>query len=295
MISKIAMVAGRVGPADPGIAITLTPPPSSARRVPRMSLATRLLLVASASFVALIAAIAVLVVLESRQERDDQLVARSLEVRSAIQSVGGLLVDAEVGVRGYLLTSEEAFLDPYVEATASLGPALDRLDALVDDNTAQADRSARIRRAAERRLDQLDELIDSDDSTVQLRDLESGRASMEEIRSDLAEMEIEEDRRLEERTADAEQNRDILAALIPAAGMIGLLGLVSTIAFATRVTRRVSRITANAVSLGTGEPLAPVRQTADDIGRLSDAIVDAAAMLRPVSENCRPPENFSSI
>ncbi|MEX2424935.1 MAG: PAS domain S-box protein [Acidimicrobiia bacterium] len=270
----------------------MTPLPPGARQVPRVSLGTRLLIVASASFLALVVAIVVLVVLENRQENDDQLVAHSFEVRSAIQEVGGLLVDAETGVRGYLLTSEQVFLNPYVEATTSLGPALDRLDALVNDNTAQVDRSARIRRASERRLEMLDELTRTDDATARLRGLEFGRALMDGIRLDLAQMEVEEDRLLAERTATAEQNRNILAAFIPAAGMIGLVGLVTTIAFATRITRRVSSITANAVRLGTGEPLSPVRHTTDDIGRLSEAIVDAAATLRSREEQLKSAREF---
>ena len=252
-----------------------------------------MLLVASASFIALAAAITVLVVLESRQEEDNRLVARSFEVRSAIQEVRGLLVDAETGVRGYLLTSDEVFLEPYVEAAGSLHPALDRLEDIVDDNPAQADRSTRVRRAAERRLELLDELVETDDGAAsRLRELEFGRALMDGIRSDLARMESEEDRLLKERTAEAERNRAILAAFIPAAGMIGLVGLVTTIAFATRAARRVSRITANAVRLGTGEPLRPIRQTGDDIGRLSDAIVDAAALLRSREGELRTAREF---
>jgi PAS domain S-box-containing protein len=270
----------------------LTPPPPEARRLPHTSLATRLLIIASASFIALAAAIAVLVVLEDRQVQDSRLIARSFEVRSAIQEVGGLLVDAETAVRGFLLTSEEVFLEPYVAATASLDPALDRLDALVGDNLVQAERSTRIRRAAERRLELLEELISTEDAVARLRGLEFGRELMEVVRTDLVEMGIEEDRILEERTAEAERNRGILAAFIPAAGMIGLVGLVTTIAFATRVTRRVSRITTNAIRLGTGEPLAPIRHTTDDIGRLSEAVMDAAAMLRSREQELKTAREF---
>ena len=269
----------------------MTPQPS-VRPSPRSSLGTRLLIVASASFIALVAAIAVLVVLESRQERDNQLVTRSFEVRSAIQAVGALLVDAETGVRGYLLTGDDAFLAPYREATASLGPALQRLDELVDDDLAQSNRSASVARAAERRLALLEELVATENETARLRGLESGRALMEDIRSDLTQMQAEEDRLLANRTAEAESNRNILAAFIPAAGMIGLVGVVTTMAFAARITRRVARITANAVSLGTGERLGPVRHSTDDIGRLSEAIVDAAATLRSREDQLQTARQF---
>lgn len=265
----------------------MTLPGQDTRSFPRTSLAARGLILASIAFLALLAAIAVLVYLENRQVGTDRQVSHSFEIRSAIQDVRGLLVDAETGVRGFLLTGEEAFLEPYEDALTGLDPALDRLEALVRDDTAQARRLELVRRAADQRLDGLEFQLQLADEPTRLRELEFGRAVMDGLRADLAAMEDVEDGLLAERSADAERTRRILAAFIPAAGMIGALGLVATVTFGIRLTRRVARITENAVLLGTGEPLTPIPAATDEVGRLGDAIVEAASLLRTREEELR--------
>lgn len=258
----------------------MTPPPPANTRTRRTNLGARGLLLALVSLLALFAAIVILVILEQRQEDADLQVAHTLEVRSAIQEMRGLLVDAETGVRGFLLSGEDAFLEPYETARVELGPALDDLTNLVADNGAQTGRLEQVRQAAQLRLDQLEEQLAPMDEAAQLAAMEAGKALMDDIRADLAAMEATEDQLLADRRASSEQTRGILAAFIPTAGLIGLLGLVATVGFATGLTRRISRITANATRLGTGEPMAPLTRTNDDLGLLGDAIFEAAGLLR---------------
>src|SRR5690606_32237877 len=134
--------------------MTATPPAQN--RPPRVSVATRGLIVASVSFVALVVAIAVLVSAQARQHEDDLLVNQSFQVRSAIQQVRGLLTDAETGVRGFLLTDDADFLAPYTQARIDLDLALDRLESLVAEDEPQAARVALVSRSAERRLELLE-------------------------------------------------------------------------------------------------------------------------------------------
>lgn len=49
--------------------------------------------------------------------------------RAELQTLFSLLQDAETGQRGYLITGDAAFLEPYETAQAALDPALDRLEA----------------------------------------------------------------------------------------------------------------------------------------------------------------------
>ena len=56
-----------------------------------------------------------------------------------------LLLDRETGKRGYLLTGDPKFLQPYSAAGAEVGPALTELDGLVADTPAQRQRVAAIR------------------------------------------------------------------------------------------------------------------------------------------------------
>ncbi len=52
----------------------------------------------------------------------------------------GLLVDGETGLRGYLVTGEPDFLEPYHRMEADAGPAFAGMVALVSDNPPQAER-----------------------------------------------------------------------------------------------------------------------------------------------------------
>lgn len=270
----------------------MTPPPPADTRKRRTNLGAKGLLLAMVSLLALFAAIVILVILEQRQERADQQVANTLEVRSTIHEVRGLLANAETGVRGFLLSGEEAFLEPYETARLELGPALDKLTNLVADTGAQTGRIERVREAAQLRLDQLDQQLEPMDEATHLDAMESGRAVMDGIRADLAAMEATEDQLLAERRASSEQTRGILAAFIPTAGLIGLLGLIATVGFATGLTRRISRITANATRLGTGEPMVPIKRTSDDLGLLAEAIFDAAGLLRSREDALRAAREF---
>lgn len=257
------------------------------------SLATRAIVLAVGAFLALAASIVILVVLEDRQEEQDRQVTRTFDVVSAIQQVRLLLTDAETGMRGYLLTGDAEFLGPYESAEAELEGALDALDTLVADTELQSERMALVRRAAERRMDLIRDLVADDDAdSDRLRQVQSGQALMDGIRLDFSRMEAEERRLLEERAKDAEQTRSLLAAVIPIAGIIGLFGLGLSVAFAIRLAHRVGQVTENAKRLGRGDSLLPLRASSDEIGELGDALIGTAGLLRDRQEELNTAREF---
>ena len=64
-------------------------------------------------------------------DHTDQVIAQAHTVQE-------LLIDQETGLRGYLITGQQDFLDPYRQAQASITPTLDTLHVLVADNSARA-------------------------------------------------------------------------------------------------------------------------------------------------------------
>src|SRR5207245_4427825 len=72
-------------------------------------------------------------------------VSHTLEVKAKIATVLGLLVDAEAGVRGFLLTHDAEALVPFENATAVLSSEVGQLAALTADNPAQAERLRTLR------------------------------------------------------------------------------------------------------------------------------------------------------
>jgi len=61
----------------------------------------------------------------------------SYEAQLTLDEVLARLVDAETGQRGYLLTGDEAYLEPYREAIKNLDQVMGRLKVLNADNPNQ--------------------------------------------------------------------------------------------------------------------------------------------------------------
>lgn len=94
----------------------------------------------------LVATLAVLLFWEVRQLLDaDQAADRSDAVLAQAVSVRQLLVDRETGLRGFLLTGDPVFLEPYEAAGTRLPGEVDRLESLVVDGQEQQARVAELR------------------------------------------------------------------------------------------------------------------------------------------------------
>ncbi|HEX5269251.1 MAG TPA: CHASE3 domain-containing protein, partial [Gemmataceae bacterium] len=70
----------------------------------------------------------------------NRAVAHTHEVLTTLEQVLSLLKDAETGQRGFLLTGEASYLQPYEDARQSIETSLARLQELTADNPAQQQR-----------------------------------------------------------------------------------------------------------------------------------------------------------
>ena len=66
-----------------------------------------------------------------RLEIANRQMAVALEMEAALHEALGLIVDAETGQRGYLLTGKEEYLQPYQAALPKIGDAFHRLRELL--------------------------------------------------------------------------------------------------------------------------------------------------------------------
>ncbi len=78
-----------------------------------------------------------------------QKVAHTDEVIAEANHLHRLFVDMETGVRGYLLTADSIFLEPYNRASRDTATSLARLSSLTADNSAQVQRLNEIRQLHE--------------------------------------------------------------------------------------------------------------------------------------------------
>ncbi len=143
-----------------------------------------------------------------RLELANRQMAVALEMQSTLNETFALIVDAETGQRGFLLTGKPEYLTPYTTALPKVDGALNRLRELLVQigTTTQRDALGRLNNLVGRKLAELEAAIalykkDGQQAAQALLDTGIGRRAMEEIRSEVDSMTVAQRRQLDEATA----------------------------------------------------------------------------------------------
>jgi CHASE3 domain sensor protein len=141
----------------------------------------------------------------------NRLTVHTHEVLTQIEETLSLLKDAETGQRGYLITGETRYLQPYEDAVAVAGihQRFKRLRELTADNASQEARTDRLERLIAARFDELNVTIalrkEKGFETARGVVVEDrGKTGMDEIRHLMGDMEAEEQGLLQVRTMEAD-------------------------------------------------------------------------------------------
>lgn len=137
-------------------------------------------------------------------------VDHSQQVRLAGKDVLGLLVDAETGQRGFMLTARPEYLNVHDRAVAELPGVLERLDDLIGQDPELAPRLARVRALYKERLSLMEHTVGLTRTgrigeAVSLIRGGRGKALMDAMRVELSAIDAVEARRLVERTQQSER------------------------------------------------------------------------------------------
>ena len=189
----------------------------------------RLFVAFAAALIAIVLmAVATIASLRSSKAANDW-VAHSHQVREALDEALLMAVNAETGERGFLITGREEYLEPYRTGTATLGPALDRVQELTRDNPGQQRQLSEMRQVLDERLAILARAIEAhrrgDESEIRaLLATGRGKQLMDRGRALLSEMNDEETRLLQvrEQAWTAQQRRLMLIVLLGAAFLLAL-------------------------------------------------------------------------
>jgi len=87
------------------------------------------------------------------------VVTRSHRLSAELANLRNLVLDAETGQRGYLLTSDESYLVPYDEARTKVAPELDLIHSLLADEPAQKAAFARLSEIITNKMSELAQTI----------------------------------------------------------------------------------------------------------------------------------------
>jgi PAS domain S-box-containing protein len=150
------------------------------------------------------------------------------------QSQGTLisLLNAETGVRGYYISKQQTFLEPYNLAINTIKPALGSLQKLVQDNPSQIRRVKMLTEIAQDRMDLLQETIQRveannlGDQVMINERLQKGKKSMDLFRKVIAEIEVEENRLQGIHTQSLQKQQDLNTYIIWGGVLVSISGSV---------------------------------------------------------------------
>jgi PAS domain S-box-containing protein len=176
----------------------------------------------------LIVSVGANLLLRQKVSQAQAYVAHTQKVLLSSHSALIALLDAETGVRGYYLTRQPEFLEPYNSALPTIDPTLDRLQELVSDNPAQVQRAKRLAQIAQKRItrlqNRLQDLKANPNSGQPIPRLGEGKRVMDQFRAELAQFEAEEYRLLNVRIRVLEGQQDFNTWVMWCSVAISILG-----------------------------------------------------------------------
>ncbi len=176
-----------------------------------------------------VAALAVLALVLGFGLHDLQRSARSVDHSDLVIAGGNhlvkLMVDEETGLRGFVLTRDPVFLQPFRQANRQIDPGFAALLSLVQDKPGQVSRLEALQEAHRRWQQEADQDIAAPPNTAQLRaHMLEQKQSMDDLRTQaIAFLQVEENLRNGRQAVFQRLNRTSLFALIALAALVAAL------------------------------------------------------------------------
>lgn len=170
-----------------------------------------------------------------------QWVDHAHEVLRTTEMIFSDLKDAETAVRGFVITGDRSYMQPYADATESVPQRLQHLAHLTSDNASQGAHAAELAVLARQRLVETERTLQfyregsrpriPEDAINQLN---AGKAVMDDVRTLVARMREKEERLLQERSAQSERAAGTTIAAILVGNLVSLTFLVVSFALLRR-------------------------------------------------------------
>ncbi|MEO5970033.1 MAG: CHASE3 domain-containing protein [Bdellovibrionia bacterium] len=189
------------------------------------------------------------------------------------------LKDAESGQRGYLVTGEERYLEPYEEGVRNIDSMLSQLKTLVSDNPIELQRLEAVARIIPKKLAELKTTINLRRTVgfEKAREIvlnDSGKVFMDEIRKGIMEMETEEKQLLVKRDNENRMRASSLKlSLVFGVALCLVIFIASGFFILRHISEPLKQIAsmANQIAAGNLAISVPLLSREDEIGSLSKA------------------------
>ena len=219
----------------------------------------------------------------------ERIVSDSFAVRGALYKIELDLVNAETGQRGYLLTSDEAYLAPYQQARSAVNGDLDGLDRAVAGEPQQQARSATLRSLAGDKLAELNDTIATARARGPAASLaivrsNRGKAIMDKIRGLLDAALAEQSQIAQTRFADDQRAADLATGVIVYGTALMVLVLVFAGVLLTRSISAPLEAAVSALTSASAEILAGTTQQAAGVQEQAAAVTETVSTVEEISQ-----------
>jgi CHASE3 domain sensor protein len=229
--------------------------------------------------------------------RNSYLVTHTHQVIEKIAALFTELQDAETGQRGYVITGDDAFLEPYQSATTAIPPLLKELRTLTADNPNQQRRLEEIDPIIDSKLAELKEKIDTRrkegfEPAMKLVAAGGGKRDMDALRRLFDQMTAEEEALLNQRADEVEAAANGGRTTIVAGTVVALLFVCGVGWFLTHTLSRqigtaVGQVQSSSAELQAAATQQAVgsKEQATAMSEISTTISELLATSRQITES----------
>ena len=220
-------------------------------------------------------------------------VDHSYQVISQLDDVLLQLVNVETGQRGYTISRDKSFLEPYFTATAQLPEDLAALRALMAADRSQQEMLTRLEALVAKRLTFSKEIVELNengnaDAAIRRTAAGEGKQIMDEIRQVAGRLRNAESDLLKMRTEESRQNaRNTILTIILGVALGAALFLVAGVLIVRNIARPLGNITAAAQQIAAGDldVAIGVNGRVDEVGVLARAFGRMTESLQSTARN----------
>ncbi len=237
---------------------------------------------------------------------NQEWVAHTREVQLSVDSGMAALVDVETGQRGFLLTGEDSFLDPYRKGLEGIDKSFQKAERLTADNPAQKQRIATLLPIVEGRLEVMAKGIELRraqglEAVLKSGLLNEGKQEMDKIRRLVAEVDRTEFELLSERqkrsaASAATAQATILWGSLIGCALIVLAGVVMARSLTNQIGSAVRHIQTSSAELqaAANQQATGAKEQATAMSEVTTTISELLATSRQIAESARRVSDIAS-
>ena len=221
-----------------------------------------------------------------------QMKVHTYQVLENLEKVLSNLKDTETGQRGYIITGEDPYLEPYRSGMSAVNKTIQRLRELTSDNPNQQRRIDALEPLVAAKLAELKETIDlrknkGFDAALKVVRTDKGKNVMDDIRKIIKEMEAEERMLLVQRDNEVQASSSNTIAVIIYGVPLAFALLVLVGSWVTRTITRQLRDSITQLSSSSAEILATTTQVASGAAETATAVSETTATVEEVKQTAQ--------